>query len=129
MESKTFSLGAVLGATTGKLLGDFGELHELIEYVCGYSVWTHQLPRIMDPVAEELKRQLPQIADVDGDSVDVANWKSWLTGQERIFGATLVVSPMNLPPVPVDPVQEACDMIGPEKVAVFPAPPVTTPEG
>lgn len=54
----TFSTAAVLSAGTGFLLGEFSELHKLVEHVCGFPVWTHQLIRLGKPVGQEVVRQL-----------------------------------------------------------------------
>jgi len=35
--------GAIIGAYTGVLCGEFGDLHEYIEEIMGRSVWTHEL--------------------------------------------------------------------------------------
>src|SRR5688572_14052451 len=46
----TFQTTAVLGAATGCLMGEFSELHRLIEFYARGPVWTHQIPLVLDDV-------------------------------------------------------------------------------
>jgi hypothetical protein len=54
---KSFPSSAVLGAVTGKCLGNFAEIHEVSEWIVGHSIWTHEFAerklweRIRDAVA------------------------------------------------------------------------------
>lgn len=59
-----FDLATVLGVTTGVLLGDSADLHELIEHLCGGPVWTHELPSVADACREEILRQRPDLTNV-----------------------------------------------------------------
>ena len=43
--TKTFDLGTVLTVTTGRLLTDIGNLYEILNFMTGDDLMTHQLPR------------------------------------------------------------------------------------
>ena len=60
--TKEFSLAEVLGVISGYLLVDkgFDRLQELMEWLVGGPVFTHQIPYIADDVKKALKKQFPQ---------------------------------------------------------------------
>jgi hypothetical protein len=59
--TKEYTLAEVLGAISGYLLvhEGFGRLHELIEWVVGSSVFTHQIPSALPYVVKALVKQFP----------------------------------------------------------------------
>lgn len=59
--TKTFSLGALLSATSGILASDFSEMHELLEHVAGGPVWTHEMPTVFGPISAALISQFPAL--------------------------------------------------------------------
>ena len=67
---KTFSLGAILSVTTGILLADIGEVHELLDHMTGDTLFTHQLPRAGRGCEGPLREQFPslptEIPELDG---------------------------------------------------------------
>lgn len=62
MTARTFSLGAVLSVTTGVLLAEIGDVRELLDFITGDTLMTHQLPRASDEAAPEILRQHPDLA-------------------------------------------------------------------
>lgn len=62
----TVSLGCLLSLMPPcPLLCPFDEVHEAIEVLAGESVWTHQIPRVIEEVAPHLKAQYPREAAFD----------------------------------------------------------------
>ncbi len=61
--TKEFNLFEVLGVTTGYLLVEsgFSRIHELIEHLCGCSVFTHQLPSVASFCKASVIAQFPQL--------------------------------------------------------------------
>jgi hypothetical protein len=59
--TKEFSLAEVLGAISGYLLVDkgFDRIQELIEWVAGNPVFTHQIPSVAPYIEKGLKKQFP----------------------------------------------------------------------
>lgn len=94
--TKTFPIGVLLSITTGRLLCEFGDMHECAEFLCGESVWTHQFA--YEPFNAELKRavlvQHPQLEPVTGESVTTDNWQAFLADQTRQFGELFNLIPM-----------------------------------
>jgi hypothetical protein len=62
---KTFSLGAILSVTTGILLCDFGEVHELLDHMTGDALFTYQLPRAARECEGPLRDQFPQLEGIE----------------------------------------------------------------
>ena len=46
---------AIVSAYTGKLIGDFSEMHGYIEEIMGHPIWTHQLPSLAEEIKEKSK--------------------------------------------------------------------------
>lgn len=122
-ETREFELGAVITATTGRMVArdGFGAVHKLFEYISGGPVWTHQLPRLFDECKPGLEEQFPWMCDiVFPDNIHGTNWEQWLDEQVTIHGATLRVKPIDPSQYYViNPIQEAVDMMGLESVIVI----------
>jgi hypothetical protein len=59
--TKEFTLLEILGITSGYLLTEsFDRLHELIEWVLGVPVFSHQIPSIASIVKTKMIEQFPQ---------------------------------------------------------------------
>lgn len=94
---KRVHLGDVLSVTTGHFLapGGFGDVHALLDYLTGDTLFTHQLPRAVEECAPALLRQFPALADVvvpefdDPSEVDV-----WLAARVAEYGEHLDVEPL-----------------------------------
>lgn len=85
IESKVFSIEAVLSVTTGRLLtkakqnsNGIEDMYELLSFMCGENVWTHQLGRFADECRPYILRQHPQldIAKSNLDTLDTLLAKS-----------------------------------------------------
>jgi hypothetical protein len=99
MTTKTFDLGTVLTVTTGRMLTDMGSLYEILNFMTGESLMTHQLPRASEACEEPLLAQFPKLAEVQvpekftGD--DLAQVVAdWVADQEKIYGSTFEVEPL-----------------------------------
>lgn len=70
-QTKEFSLASVLGVTTGYALVDKAmiEIQELMEWIVGISIFTHQLPGLKGHCAEALNRQLPHLNPAENASL------------------------------------------------------------
>jgi hypothetical protein len=116
---KDFDLGDVLSITTGRLVSrrHIDGVYDILNYMTGDSLFTHQLPRAQDECRPWLLRQHPDLAEVDADGVNAETWRGWLDAQVARYGATRPVAP-----IPADdharrdPIQEAIEMVGPERV-------------
>lgn len=104
MTTKRFHLGDVLTVTTGCLVSrdHVGGIYNILNWMTGDNLFTHQLPRAMDECQPHLKAQHPDLADVqvpefDGDDRDEikAEVEAWLAAQVARFGEFRDVAPLN----------------------------------
>lgn len=93
--AREFDLGAILTVATGIVLAPVADVHELLDYMTGDQLFTHQLPRAMGECAPELLRQHPDLAAVDVPEFDgEASVLRWLDGQVARFGPRRAVTPL-----------------------------------
>lgn len=120
-ELRDFSIGAAASVTTGFMLCPlFSEVHELMEWLTGFPIWTHQIPRLsgeLKALALAHHAELPTretIGEVNPDNC-----------QEVIARLEAKLGPMmsfkkgdgNLAERK-DPVDEAVEMMGRDRVVV-----------
>lgn len=115
MQTRTFDLGTVLSITTGKLLSNIDNVYEILDYMTGDSLFTHQLPRASRECEPIILRQYPQLKDIDANSVNTENWKEFLDEQVSKYGNSFEIIPVGLFEHKfIDPITEAIDMMGGE---------------
>ncbi|MFE7727449.1 hypothetical protein ACFU5D_16840 [Streptomyces anthocyanicus] len=123
--TRDFALDDILTMTTGRLLSrrHIDAVYDLANYMTGDNLMTHQLPRAADACGPALLEQHPQLRDAEPPAdLDATDLMAWIVNAEREHGETLPVAP--LPPEAWEqrnPVEELCDMVGPEKVVVVQA--------
>lgn len=116
---RTFSLAQVLTAMHGALLCDMGGVYEIMNYLTGDNLFTHQLPRAFRECEPWLKRRHPDLAALDASGVTPENWRTFLESAEARFGQTVAVSPIPRDDHTTrDPVEELAGMIGADRVIV-----------
>ena len=125
--SKSFDIGDILSVTDGKLVSrrHVRGVHEILDYMCGESLFTHQLPRAMVECAPHLARQHPDLAAVkvpdglhDRESCD-----AFLDSVAAELGGSREVDPIpSSAHEVIHPIEELCDMVGTDRVFVVPAP-------
>lgn len=91
---KTFDLGTVLSITTGKLLTDIGNVYEILGYMVGGSLFTHQLPEASDVCKPVILAKYPQLEFIDSFWVGERNWKEFLDEQIALFGNEFEIEPL-----------------------------------
>lgn len=98
MTSKRFHLGDVLSVTTGCFVAPSGidALYELLNFMTGDNLFTHQLPRASEECAPEILRQHPDLAEVrvPGEFDDEAAVWAWLQEQCERFGTWREITPL-----------------------------------
>lgn len=111
---KEFDLGSILNITTKRLFTSMEDVYEVLNYLTGDSIYTHQLPRVM-PIAKTYVLSLyPELTGV-GDTVEINSFddaKAFINEQKKVFGNKLPLSPMGKTDEYsyVDPIEEAIDM-------------------
>jgi hypothetical protein len=120
--SKTFELGDVLSITTGALVSrrHIDGVYDILGYMTGESLFTHQLPRASDECRPFLLAQHPDLAEIVtpdfGGSKDAVY--AWLGRMEAEYGATREVEPLAPEDhTRIDPISELGLMgFGPERI-------------
>lgn len=91
---RSFSLGAVLSVISGKLLCELDELYQVLNYLTGQSIYTHQIPRAFRVSAPYVATQHPHLAVLDWSGVNNSTYRAWMDEQVRRFGATAELEPL-----------------------------------
>lgn len=95
MSTKEFHIGDILSITTEILVSPrhIDGVHDILQWMTGEPLWTHQLPRATGECAPALRQQFPDLAAVavpDGlNSEDEV--LAWLHEMEQQHGATRAV--------------------------------------
>lgn len=96
--TKEFHIGDILSVTTGRLVSPrhIGGVYDILGWMSGESLMTHQLPRVSEECEGPLKEQHPDLAEV----VVPESVKSeetllfWLAEVTERYGVTRPVSPL-----------------------------------
>jgi hypothetical protein len=140
VKTKTFNLGAVLSISQDRLVAEDGvdALYQILNWMTGDNLYTHQLPRAMRECRPYLLRWFPELmiaetplaqAELDkfleGCGHDetklkhaVVAWQAWLQISEGLKGK------YEIPKIPRDdhdvknPIDELVEMVGKDRVVV-----------
>lgn len=95
VSTRSFHIGDILSITTGRLVapGHMSAVHEILDWMTGDSLFTHQLPRASDECGPALREQHPDLGAVEApEFADPAHVDRWLTEQVDRFGERREVS-------------------------------------
>jgi hypothetical protein len=113
-QTRPFHLGDILSVTTGTFMAPRGveALYDLLGFMTGDTLFTHQLPRAADECAPRLLEQHPDLAEVQvpdwQDGVDRTVVEAWLAEQVGRYGETRDVAPLVAEDhTHIDPIVEA----------------------
>lgn len=102
-ETREFHVGDILSAITGTLLSPrlIEGMYDLLGYMTGEPLWTHQLPRASRECEPSLREQFPDLAAIEPpDWSDVPDGelartvRAWLDGIVEQHGETRLVHPL-----------------------------------
>jgi hypothetical protein len=132
MKTKQFHLGDVLSVTTERLVSPrhVDGVYDILNFMTGDNLFTHQLPRANDECKPFLLEQFPQLATPEmdfavaelGEMLKTKSGKAeteklvagWLAKQVAKYGEMFTVKPIPSEKHAVkNPIQEALEMIGP----------------
>ncbi len=94
---RDFDLGAILNITTSRLFTNMDDVYEVLDYLTGDSIYTHQIPRVMDAAQPYVLSLHPELKGV-GDNVEINSFedaKAFVDEQKKIFGEKLSLKPMS----------------------------------
>jgi hypothetical protein len=128
VSTRAFDLGDVLSITTGRLVSPRGMdgIYDLLNFMTGDDLMTHQLPRATDECAPKLLEQHPDLAEVPVPEMfgGEAHVRSWVAEQVERFGATREVEPLDpADHTPIHPLTELLMMAPGKPVIVVETPP------
>lgn len=94
---RRFPLGVVLSVTTGRLLAPFAEVHELLDFMTGDTLMTHQLPRACEECAPMLLARHPRLADVKvpEEFTGEEDVRQWVAAQAERLGERVTVTTLD----------------------------------
>lgn len=129
--ARIFHIGDILTVTTDFIVSPRGMkgATDVLNYMTNDALFHHQLSRAVEECKPELLRQHPQLNSVvvPEDFDEWESWEKWLVKSkewlEKIvakFGERLPVKPLpSNAHIYKNPIEELCDIVGPEKVVVF----------
>lgn len=97
---RAFDLGDVLTVTTGRLVSrHMDAIYDLLDFVTGDNLFTHQLPRAMEECRGPLLAQHPALTDVEvpdwPDSTTPEEIFGWVDSLRPTYGDALDVTPLD----------------------------------
>lgn len=126
-ETRDFHLGDILSITTERLVSprNIDGVYDILDWMTGESLFTHQLPRASRECQGPLLAQHPDLAAVEvpedlGGKEDVDRW---LAGQVAVYGETRPVAPLAAADhTRIDPITEMRMMKPDAEIIVVKAP-------
>lgn len=80
-EHKSFPVVVVLTVTTGRLLCEMEDVYDILNFMTGDNLFTHQLPRASDQCSPWLLKWYPELAEA-GIPANLAKLDNMLSGAE-----------------------------------------------
>jgi hypothetical protein len=115
---KTFKLEEVLSAIYGTLLCEIGKVYEVLNFVTGDNLFTHQIPRAGKQCQPLIEKQHPFLKEIDLTGINPENWKGRLAAIKSKYQNEIDLLPVN-EWQHVDPTKEAVDMMGGDESKVI----------
>lgn len=114
---KKFKLEVVLSAIQGVLLCEIGEVYEVLNFLTGDNLFTHQLPRAGHVCRIPVFKQHPFLKEIDTSDINPENWKEKLAAIKVKYPNEIKLSPIENW-THIDPIAEAVDMMGDESKVI-----------
>lgn len=111
MQTKTFKIEEVLSAVKGTLLCDMGKVYEVLNFLTGDNLYTHQLPRAGKECRPHVYKQHPFLESIDVSDIDRKNWQEKLTAIKSKHPNEITLIQIG-DFAHKDPIQEASEMLG-----------------
>lgn len=108
---KEFKIEVVLSAIQGVLLCKIGEVYEVLNFLTGDNLYTHQLPRAGQVCRVKVFQQHPFLKTIDLEGVTTQNWKQVIDKIKELHPHTISLTPIDNWHH-IDPVEEAAEMMG-----------------
>lgn len=103
--------GELLSVGTGRLCCSIERIYELMNFLTGDNLYTHQLPRAFRECQPWVVSQFPWLGTLDESKCNKDNWWGWVAGICMEHGDEFEVSALPAGRwTRVDPIQEAIEM-------------------
>ncbi len=119
METKQFATADVLSTITGRLMGEIGGVYEVLNWMTGESVFTHQLPRISREATPVVLATHPLLAQAveEAEQVSPENFKQWRQTWEDRYGPVIAVPKFTANTHEhIDPMSELSEKVHPDNI-------------
>lgn len=120
-ETKCFPTPAVLTVVTDRMLCEIGPIYEMLGWMTGESLYTHQLPRVMREAQPVLLGMHPALTDAvkEAESVSPETYAEWLRRWIDRYGPEIAVPKLTSGEHErIDPLSELAEKVHPDKIAV-----------
>jgi hypothetical protein len=119
---KQFPTCDVLSTLTGMLIAKIDGVYQVLNWMTGESVFTHQIPRISREAVPVLVQRHPllQQAIDEADQVTPENWQQWRQTWEDRYGPTIAVPKFTAAThESIDPMSELAEKVHPDKIVTI----------
>ena len=121
-ETKEFPTADVLSTITGRLMAQIGGVYEVLNWMTGESVYTHQIPRISREAKPVIIALHPELAATveEAEQVNGDNYQLWLATWEARYGPAISVPKFTAHThESIDPLSELAERVHPDKIIVI----------
>jgi len=118
-DTKEFATCDVLSTLTGMLIAKIDGVYEVLNWMTGESVYTHQIPRISREAVPVLIAQHPNLQQAIDEAKQVTpeNWQQWRQTWEDRYGPTIAVPKFTAAShESIDPLSELAEKVHPDKI-------------
>lgn len=117
-QTQAFPTGAVLSVVTDVLVSEnrIDGVYEVLNWMTGESLFTHQLPRVGREAAPLIVAMHPELsaAVAEAEQVNGDNWREWLATWRARYGETIAVPRLNIAEHErIDPMSELAEKAPP----------------
>lgn len=120
-ETKLFTTDKVMSVVTDVLVCEIGGVYEVLNWMTGESLFTHQLPRAgreAVPVILAMHPHLQSAID-EAEQVNGGNYQTWLATWIDRFGPEIAIPRMTIDQHErIDPLSEAAEHFAPQNIIV-----------
>lgn len=119
-DTKNFPTLDALSALTGSLVTPkgIGAVYEVLDFMTGEGLFTHQLPRVSREAQAFMLKRLPALAETCEEAKQVTrdNYQHWQAVWLARHGETITLARMGIDDhEPIDPISELAEMVPPER--------------
>ena len=122
-QTKAFPTGAVLSVVIDVLVSEnhIAGVYEVLNWMTGESLYTHQLPRVGGEAAPVIIAMYPELsaAVTEAEQVNGENWREWLATWKARYGETIAVPKLTIAEHErIDPMSELAEIVPPDRIIV-----------